>query len=543
MRRGNSEFRTSFISEEGQELKNRDYFGYVEMDDYACYVLADSLDDEPLSNSAKIAVDSLIRSFSESPSMGKRKLRRYLCTAHRELKNQRGGMHLKASVVMVVTDYRKIRYCYAGNSRFYLLRNDRFLIQTEDQSLTENLLREKKLTIDQAALHEERNNLYSYLGGRERPDIEVSKKRPLSDGDILYLMSRGVWEACNDEKILEFSKDAKEPSEILEQVEDQILGKQEEYQIDNYTLAVTFIDKVYRSPKKKISIKTILMIAVPLILVIGGISFGLWLRHRNIRNKKESLVRYMESGEEYLRYDNYVRASEEYAEAKKLADSLKKGEESEKAGQYLKLSEQIQIADEALREKDYQKAQELYLNARDMSEEAGNVGRNYIAARLKETEGHIEIIDLLELGTSREGSGDREGALEAYREAREKAAKLYDTESKNDAFEKQTALEAELAQEKQQEEAARKEEEEKEKALLAEQKELENEQKSNDQKNAIDLENKGNELLAEGQYDKAITYYRTAQSIYNRLELTDLAAGIDGKIAAAQAGMEGEAGS
>ena len=81
------------------------------------------------------------------------------------------------------------------------------------------------------------------------------------------------------------------------------------------------------------------------------------------------------------------------------------------------------------------------------------------------------------------------------------------------------------------------------KLTSAEQKELENEQKSNDQKNAIDLENKGNELLAEGKYDNAITYYRTAQSIYNRLELSDLAAGIDGKIAAAQAGMEGEAGS
>ena len=44
MRRINSDFRTKFISEEGQKLANRDYFGYVEMDDFACYVLADSLD-------------------------------------------------------------------------------------------------------------------------------------------------------------------------------------------------------------------------------------------------------------------------------------------------------------------------------------------------------------------------------------------------------------------------------------------------------------------------------------------------------------------
>ena len=47
MRRINSDFQTLHISEEGQKLSNRDYFGYVEMDDFACYVLADSLDDEP----------------------------------------------------------------------------------------------------------------------------------------------------------------------------------------------------------------------------------------------------------------------------------------------------------------------------------------------------------------------------------------------------------------------------------------------------------------------------------------------------------------
>ena len=534
MRRINSEFRTNFISEEGLELTNKDYFGYAEMEEHACYVLADSLDEEPLSNSAQAVVESLIRSFSEAPTMSRRKLKKYMLTAHRELRRQQGGIHLKASVVMVVTDYQKVRYCHAGNSRFYLLRNGRILLRTEDQSLTGNLIREKKLSVDRAAAHEERNNLYSCLGGRGTPELSISKKHPLADGDTLYLMSRGVWEACGDQELLDISKDAKEPTEIL--------GKQEAYQIDNYTLAVTFIDKVYRSPKKKVSVKAVLMIAVPLLLAAGGISLGLWLRHRNIRSREESLAQCMESGEAYIKYDNYVRAAEEYTEAKKLADGLKNTEISEESGQYQKLSEQICLADEALREEEYQKAQELYRKARDLSWEAGNVGKTYIESRLEETEGHLELLDLMELGTRREESGDRDGAIEAYKEARKKAAALYDTALKTEALEKQAALEAQIAEEKQEEEAERKAEEEQEKALLAEQRELENEQKSNDQKNAIDLENKGNELLAEGKYDNAITYYRTAQSIYERLELSDRAAALEEKIAAARAGLEGEMG-
>ena len=38
MRKLNSEVKTSFISEEGTYLQNRDYFAFVELDDYACYV-------------------------------------------------------------------------------------------------------------------------------------------------------------------------------------------------------------------------------------------------------------------------------------------------------------------------------------------------------------------------------------------------------------------------------------------------------------------------------------------------------------------------
>ena len=88
------------------------------------------------------------------------------------------------------------------------------------------------------------------------------------------------------------------------------------------------------------------------------------------------------------------------------------------------------------------------------------------------------------------------------------------------------------------EEAAQAEEEaEEELAEQTVQQELENQQKINDQKNAIDLENQGNELLAQGQYESAVTYYRTAKSIYGRLELPDMAAGLDEKIAAAQAGQ------
>lgn len=533
MRKINSEFRTFHMSEEGQKLSNRDYFGYVEMDDFACYVLADSLDDEPSINSARLVVDSIIRDFTEAPAMGRGRLRRYLRRAHGELLRQRGGMHLKVAVVVAVTDYRKLRYCHVGNCRLYLIRNARILERTTDQSLTQNLVERDRVILDQAARHEERNNLYSFLGERGKPDIQISRRKKLEAGDLFIQLTRGVWEQCEESQFLQIVNDAKETRDILDQTEDLILKEQNSRDIDNYSMAVTSVDKVYQCPKKPVSVKKILLLVLPVLLVTITVSVALFLRHRSIRNKTESLLHYMESGEEYLAHNNYQKAKEEYGEARQLADSLRREQAYEEADQYMKLAEQVILADETLAGEEYQKAQELYLAARRMSVEAGNVGLSYIDGQLGRTEGYIRVFDLIAQGERKEEYGNPKGAIALYKEAKEKAAALYFMEGKKEALELQMAAEEILEKEQQEAEQRLREQIEAEAADRA----LDNEQRTNDQHSAIELENQGNELLAEGSYESAITFYQAAQVIYNRLELSELAEGILPKIAAAQAGI------
>ncbi|MCI9072671.1 MAG: hypothetical protein HFH80_07675 [Lachnospiraceae bacterium] len=533
MRKINSEFRTFHMSEEGQKLSNRDYFGYVEMDDFACYVLADSLDDEPSTNSARLVVDSIIRDFTEAPTMSRGALRRYLRRAHGELLRQRGGMHLKVAVVVAVTDYRKLRYCHVGNCRLYLIRNARILERTTDQSLTQNLVERDRVILDQAARHEERNNLYSFLGERGKPDIQISRRKKLEAGDLFIQLTRGVWEQCEESEFLQIVNDAKEIRDILDQTEDLILKEQNARDIDNYSMAVTSVDKVYQCPKKPVSVKKILLLALPVLLVIITLSVTLFLRQRSIRNKTESLLQSMENGEEYLAHNNYQKAKEEYGEARKLADSLRRDQAYEEADQYMKLAEQVILADEALSGEEYQKAQELFLAARQMSMEAGNVGLSYIEGQLGRTEGYIQVFDLIAQGERKEEYGNLKGAIALYKEAKEKAAALYFMEGKKEALELQMAAEEKLEKEQLEAEQRLREQIEAEAADRA----LDNEQRANDQQNAIELENQGNELLAEGSYESAITFYQAAQVIYNRLELSELAEGILPKIAAAQAGI------
>lgn len=536
MRRSNSEFQTLHISEEGQKLSNRDYFGYVEMDDFACYVLADSLDAEPSVNSARLAVESILRSFTEAPTMRKRILRKYIIRAHKELLSERGGMHLKASVVAAVTDYKKLCYFHAGNSRLYWIRNARILERTLDHSLTQNLLEQEKIPLDQAAAHEERNNLYSFLGERKRPQITASRKRKLENGDMFALLTRGVWEQCPEQEFLQIANDAKEPKDILEQTEDFVLKNQEERSIDNYSLAVTFVNKVYQSPKKPVSVKKILMTVLPILLAVSATLTMLYLRRRDIRSKTADMYRYMDSGEAYLGLNNYQKAAEEYKEAGALAKKLKNTKQQDEAGQYAKLAEQVILADEALLAGEYQKAQELYLAARGMSVQTGNAGLSYIENQLDRTLGYVRIFDLMAQGEHKEEYGNLEGAIALYKEAKDQSAALYYKEGKEEALRLQMAAEEALEQQKMEEEARLQEQINEEVASLA----VENEQKASDQQSAADMENQGNALLADKLYEEAITFYQTAQSLYKSLGMEDLAEGIGQKITAAQAGMEAD---
>lgn len=97
----------------------------------------------------------------------------------------------------------------------------------------------------------ERNNLYSFLGKEESRRYRFPGKENLEAGDLLIQLTRGVWEQCGEQELLRIVNDAKETKDILDQVEDCILMEQNSRSIDNYSMAVTAVNKVYQSPKNR----------------------------------------------------------------------------------------------------------------------------------------------------------------------------------------------------------------------------------------------------------------------------------------------------
>lgn len=502
MRKQNSTFKTAFISEAGSGLENNDYFAYVELDQYACYVIADGLNDLPDAESARLATQTMIMAFEEHPSIKKRTVLSLLEAANQALAKSDSREKLKASVTVIVTDYAKIRYGYAGNTRLRFYRDGAVKEQTRDMSLGTQLIKEKELPEDALSRHEQRNNLYTYLGQGKGFRPYVSKKFSLVNGDILTLYSRGVWENLDNGELDDVFSEAKDdPRESLDNIEDLLLSKQPE-DLENYTFASIFVDKVYLDPNRKRRIKKMITAAVVVLAVVLVVSLALWLLDRQRHRQMEELERRYSNMIEYIQDDNFLRAKEECSEALKLAEKLKIRKEIQEISDYQKLIEAVNTADDAFSSGNYGEAQPAYVTAKERSRYADRVADEYIDRQLSHITDYLAVFDYIQLGDTLTAQGDYERAEEKYLQAKSLATRTYFAEGRKDAID---ALEAMYASRDQAEEADTQEAK----------------ARASSETGAAQLASDGDKAFSEGDYEGARVFYAMALEKY--LELGDTA--------------------
>lgn len=93
-------------------------------------------------------------------------------------------------------------WAHAGDSRLYVLREGRALTKTRDHSTVQSMIDEGHLTAAEAVSHPLRNRIYSCLGGVQNPQLDFSRKTTLQAGDVIALMSDGVWGPLPDQQIV-----------------------------------------------------------------------------------------------------------------------------------------------------------------------------------------------------------------------------------------------------------------------------------------------------------------------------------------------------
>lgn len=324
MRKENASFETKFISEAGSYLNNADYFAFVELKDYACYVIADGIDTDDMKKSAQQAVTAVIAKFSDMPGMSKAKLKSYMAEAHRTLLEESAEIRLEASILVLVTDYKKARWAHAGNCRLALLHNGAIIEATKDTSLTQRLADSEEIPLDMVSSHEERNNLYAYLGQPGKFSPVISAKHSLEDGDIILLETRGAWENIGDAELLDATDGVSKAEEVCTGLEDVILSQRLDI-IENYTIVSIFVNKIYQNPKQgkyKKLITLLVSLAIALTIALTAILVTRYIMNRKNLEKIDAIK---EAGVEKLQEEKYEASKDKLEEYESISVRVKKG--------------------------------------------------------------------------------------------------------------------------------------------------------------------------------------------------------------------------
>ena len=511
MRKNSSEFKTSFVSEAGTFRNNKDYFAYVESDDIACWVAVDGIDSDEEKKSAEIVAQTIFSEFLERPSLSRRKLRRTIINANNALKTESRSVRLKASMVVVISDYTRMIWAVSGNARFYHFRKKRFSFRSKDQSIAQMMVDSGKISDDDINEHEERHNLIRYLGmqGQLRPYI--SRKMFLNDGDVMLLCTPGFWENIKSIELIDTLKETEDPEELTSNLEEIILGKQNEV-LNNYTLGAIFANKVFKdnTEGRLKKFRKIALAAALLLVVIVIVAFG----HRQIRamraravakvqenkRKAELVVKIDENeakGDEFVKEGKFKNAYTVYQEA---LNGIKLLDEKQKdMGQEEKLQEKFDITrvivegDDHFAKKKYNAALMNYQSA-DRDAALIIYDRKELQHRIEKTRGYMQVIEMVNQGDYQNDKGDYVAAKQSYTQASSLAEKYSFDSMKDTLGTKMVTLEAKLA---------------------------ESQERKKQYNSAKRFERQGDQKYSAKKYKESLDFFNMAKVSYEELGMTE----------------------
>ncbi|MFL5864340.1 MAG: Stp1/IreP family PP2C-type Ser/Thr phosphatase [Solirubrobacteraceae bacterium] len=131
--------------------------------------------------------------------------------------HEHAGMGTTLTAAYVDDDHLTV--AHVGDSRAYIFRDGQLARLTQDHSLVEELMRQGKLTEEQAAEHPQRSIITRALG--IEGDVEVDTwTYPVRAGDVVLLCSDGLTSMIGEQQILQIL--SADPS--LDQAADRLIG-------------------------------------------------------------------------------------------------------------------------------------------------------------------------------------------------------------------------------------------------------------------------------------------------------------------------------
>jgi len=278
MRKDEAKFITEFLSEAGTKAENNDYFGYVLLDNYAIWAVADEFDEEEGAKvAARIAVESAIEYFMLRPRFNYDVIKEMMDYVNLKVKEKQEETQkyslMHTSLLIVISNYNSILYGNIGNTRFYHIRGGYIVSQSRDDTIAQLLVDEEALNISDMRFHRQRNDLLQAIGdfGKIKPNI-IKKPVELIEKDVFCLTTVGFWENIDEHDMENDLSRFEDKKQWLNSLEKRILASLRD-NIENYTIAQVEVGAVaspepMEKDKRKLIKKIILVMLIIVVIIL-----------------------------------------------------------------------------------------------------------------------------------------------------------------------------------------------------------------------------------------------------------------------------------
>ena len=189
-------------SRKGSRKVNQDRIAYTYSRDTLLLVVADGMGGHAGGEiAAQIAVRLFIERFQQEAKPILRNplkfLQETMLRGHAALGSYANQFSMletpRTTCVAVIVQANHAYWAHVGDSRFYLFRQGALIGSTKDHSKVQYLVDQGVIAPDEVPLHPDRNKIFSCLGGLVDPVIDLSKRTPLRNGDVMVLATDGLW--------------------------------------------------------------------------------------------------------------------------------------------------------------------------------------------------------------------------------------------------------------------------------------------------------------------------------------------------------------
>lgn len=174
---------------------------------------------------SRIAVETLAGIADAGPWMGeqhaKEILRGAVIEANRKIRqlaaSDRGLEGMGTTLTAVLEDGYTVHLAHIGDSRAYLYSGGHLSLLTEDHTLVQQLVKENRLTPEEAEHHPQKSIITRALGVEEEvdPDLDTYQRRP---GDRLLLCTDGLTNLVEDAELRRVLQKVRDPQQAADEL-------------------------------------------------------------------------------------------------------------------------------------------------------------------------------------------------------------------------------------------------------------------------------------------------------------------------------------